>query len=194
MKNFDEDVIIRRLSQSDTSALAQLFDEYQNAFINWVVRDFSVSREQARDIYSDSILDFYDNVTKGKYQKHKGISLKTYIFDIGKYKLLNLNKKQEVHKAKQNDIIQRTEEGAIINPENSQHIDEQAEIVKQMLNMLCDQCREILRLFYYHNATMQTIADKLGFANTDVAKTEKYQCLQELKELVKKRYQKSDFF
>ncbi len=40
---------------------------------------------------------------------------------------------------------------------------------------------------------MQDIAEKLGFANADTAKTKKYKCKKELDKLIKEKYQSSDF-
>ena len=40
---------------------------------------------------------------------------------------------------------------------------------------------------------MQDIADKLGFATTETAKTKKYKCKKRLDNLVKANYSASDF-
>jgi hypothetical protein len=40
---------------------------------------------------------------------------------------------------------------------------------------------------------MNDIAEKLGFANADTAKTKKYKCKKELDELIKSKYKASDF-
>ncbi len=47
--------------------------------------------------------------------------------------------------------------------------------------------------YYFDGLSMQDIADKLGFANTNTAKTKKYKCKKKLDELVKSRYTESDF-
>jgi DNA-directed RNA polymerase specialized sigma24 family protein len=47
--------------------------------------------------------------------------------------------------------------------------------------------------YYFEEMSMQEIADKLGFANTDTAKTKKYKCKMKLDELVKTQYSEQDF-
>jgi DNA-directed RNA polymerase specialized sigma24 family protein len=47
--------------------------------------------------------------------------------------------------------------------------------------------------YYFDEMSMQEIAEKLGFANTDTAKTKKYKCKQKLDELVKAQYSERDF-
>ena len=41
---------------------------------------------------------------------------------------------------------------------------------------------------------MQDIAEKMGFANTDTAKTKKYKCKKKLDSLIKSKYTTEDFF
>jgi DNA-directed RNA polymerase specialized sigma24 family protein len=51
----------------------------------------------------------------------------------------------------------------------------------------------VLMYYYFDEMSMQEIADKLGFANTDTAKTKKYKCKQKLDELIKAQYSELDF-
>jgi len=53
---------------------------------------------------------------------------------------------------------------------------------------------QILMYYYFDDMSMQEIADKLGFANTDTAKTKKYKCKQKLDELVKAQYSEQGLF
>jgi hypothetical protein len=41
--------------------------------------------------------------------------------------------------------------------------------------------------------SMAEIAEKMGFANADTAKTKKYKCKQELDKMIKTLYKASDF-
>ena len=47
--------------------------------------------------------------------------------------------------------------------------------------------------YYFDGLSMSDIAEKLGYANTDTAKTKKYKCKKRLDELVKAKYTESDF-
>ncbi|MBC7947949.1 MAG: sigma-70 family RNA polymerase sigma factor [Chitinophagaceae bacterium] len=48
--------------------------------------------------------------------------------------------------------------------------------------LLGEKCREILILFYFKKKTMEEIAQTLGFADENVAKNQKYRCIQKAKE------------
>lgn len=46
------------------------------------------------------------------------------------------------------------------------------------------QCQEILKLFYGENLSMELIAKKIGLRNEKVAKTQKYRCIQKVKDKI----------
>lgn len=46
-------------------------------------------------------------------------------------------------------------------------------------------CRRLLLMFYWEEASMETIAGQLGFANAETAKAKKYQCKKALEKMVK---------
>jgi len=58
---------------------------------------------------------------------------------------------------------------------------------------LGDTCRKVLSYYYFDGMSMQEIADRVGFANTDTAKTKKYKCKKKLDELIKTAYSAHDF-
>ncbi|HEY5824107.1 MAG TPA: sigma factor-like helix-turn-helix DNA-binding protein [Cyclobacteriaceae bacterium] len=70
---------------------------------------------------------------------------------------------------------------------------EREKIIAKCLDQLGETCRKVLMLYYFDEMSMQEIADKMGFANTDTAKTKKYKCKQKLDELVKTQYSEQDF-
>jgi len=70
---------------------------------------------------------------------------------------------------------------------------ERERIIARCMEQLGETCRKVLMYYYFEEMSMQEIADKLGFANTDTAKTKKYKCKQKLDELVKAQYTEQDF-
>ena len=58
--------------------------------------------------------------------------------------------------------------------------EEQTELVRKAMGRIGEQCRRILLLFYWEEKSMEEIAAELGFANTDTAKSKKYQCKKSL--------------
>lgn len=58
----------------------------------------------------------------------------------------------------------------------------QLSIVEKAIQQLGEQCRQILQLFYGAGKAMSEIAKKVGLRNEQVAKAQKYRCLQKAKE------------
>jgi RNA polymerase sigma factor (sigma-70 family) len=70
---------------------------------------------------------------------------------------------------------------------------ERDRIILKCIEQLGETCKKVLMYYYFEEMSMQEIADKLGFANTDTAKTKKYKCKMKLDELVKAQYSEHDF-
>ena len=51
-------------------------------------------------------------------------------------------------------------------------------------NRVGEQCRQILRAYYYDNRSMEEIRQQFELSSQQVAKTKKYRCLKKLIELV----------
>jgi RNA polymerase sigma factor (sigma-70 family) len=61
---------------------------------------------------------------------------------------------------------------------------EQAEMVRDALETIGEQCRKLLLLFYWEEQSMEEIAVRLGFANADTVKAKKYQCKKALERVL----------
>ena len=71
--------------------------------------------------------------------------------------------------------------------------EERIKIINKCVNELGDTCRKVLTYYYFDGMSMAEIAERLGFANTNTAKTKKYKCKKKLDELVRTQYSESDF-
>ena len=67
-------------------------------------------------------------------------------------------------------------------------------IVRKYLNEMGETCRQVLLMFYFDGFDMKTIAQANHFANPNVAKAKKHQCLQELAKRVKSKFSSTDFY
>ena len=70
---------------------------------------------------------------------------------------------------------------------------EKIKIINECINSLGETCRKILQLYYFDKLSMQELAEQMGYANADTAKTKKYKCKLELDKKVKTFYKASDF-
>ena len=56
---------------------------------------------------------------------------------------------------------------------------EREKILAKCIDQLGETCKKVLMYYYFEEMSMQDIAEKLGFANTDTAKTKKIQVQKE---------------
>jgi len=69
-------------------------------------------------------------------------------------------------------------------PDNPNLDPENFELIRQGLNHISDQCRQLLLYYYFEERSMTNIAEMMGFANDKVAKSKKYQCKKKLEAVV----------
>jgi RNA polymerase sigma factor (sigma-70 family) len=62
---------------------------------------------------------------------------------------------------------------------------EEAELVRTALERIGERCKQLLKLFYWEELSMEEIAVQMGFANSDSAKAKKYQCKKALETVLK---------
>lgn len=177
----DSEILIE-IKNGNRQALYGLYESYRNDFIQFAQQHYSYNKENAKDIFQESIIAFYENICDGKLT-FLTCNIKTYLFSIGKYKLINdLKKTGRMVTYDEVEMINDQTNPFKIMDDN----DYNKKIIKENLEQLTKKEREILKLYYEENRDMDSIAKKLGYKNADVAKKQKYLALKKLAALVKK--------
>ncbi|MEM6829666.1 MAG: sigma-70 family RNA polymerase sigma factor [Bacteroidota bacterium] len=140
------------------------------------------TEEEAKDVYQEALLAFWQKASSGKLVLTSKIS--TYLYSI----CLNQWRKELDRKSRMS--------GEEVDGEEYQTHEEKERfrIVRECIEELGDVCRDVLTYYYFDGLSMQEIAKKMNFANTDTAKTKKYKCKKKLDSLIKSRYTTEDFF
>ncbi|MCG8389313.1 MAG: sigma-70 family RNA polymerase sigma factor [Cytophagales bacterium] len=172
--------IFERICSGDEKTLEYLYKKYYRMMTKMVISN-SGSEQEAKDIYQDALVVFWQKAVSGNLVLTSKIS--TYIYSICQ----NLWRKELDRKKR----LTNEEKDSIEYAEHDKQ--ERAKIINKCIHQLGDTCRKILMYYYFDGLSMQDIADQLGFANTNTAKTKKYKCKKKLDELVKSQYTESDF-
>jgi len=117
-------------------------------------------------------------------------SLQNYLYTI----CYNLHREQ--YRQRKREEAQRKEISKILYIKNYEESDEEKrevaaeeqniiDITLKAFNSLGEKCQKVLYHFYVDKITMDKIAEKLGYANADVAKTKKSQCYRRWADKVK---------
>ncbi|PIB33979.1 RNA polymerase subunit sigma [Reichenbachiella sp. 5M10] len=172
--------ILERVSRGDEAALDYLYKKYYKMMTRIVLNN-SGTEDEAKDVFQDALLVFWQKAISGSLVLTSKIS--TYIYSI----CLNLWRKELDRKSRNSGEM--VEESTFQDYEKL----EKARIVNDCINQLGETCRKILTYHYFDGLSMQDIAEKLDFANTDTAKTKKYKCKKKLDLMIKRNYTASDF-
>lgn len=176
----DEAELFSRIQKGDEKALEIIYQKYYRMMTKLVVTN-SGTEDEARDVYQDALVVFWQKARSSNFVLTSKMS--TYIYSICQ----NLWRKELDRKKRlSNEEKDAAESIDMEKPEREK-------IIAKCLDQLGETCRKVLMYYYFDEMSMQEIADKLGFANTDTAKTKKYKCKQKLDELVKAQYSEQDF-
>jgi len=139
----------------------------------------SGTEQEAKDIYQEAVIVFYEKVTQA--QLALTCKIRTYIYAVCRRLWL----KRLAEKKKYTGNIEETESFADIDNEMNEveQKERQYRQMKEALDGLGDPCRSIIEDFYIKDLTMEAIGEKFGYTNADNAKNQKYKCLQRLKKL-----------
>lgn len=175
-----DSVVLEKISRGDEKALEYLYRKYYRMMTNAVIKN-SGTEQEAKDIYQDALIVFWQKVTSNQLTLTSKIS--TYLYSV----CLNLWRKELDRKSRLSHETQ----------DRPEYMDDEGEerraIIHNCINQLGDTCQKILTYYYFDDMSMQDIANKLGFATTETAKTKKYKCKKRLDNLIKAKYSASDF-
>jgi len=173
-------VIERIKNKGRDDALKEIYSKYRNEFILWAIRHHSCTMEEAKDIFQQAVIIFYENII---YEKVSEIStkVKTYLFSIGKNKLLELLREKSKHVPQFNEFEMVNAD--IYYDAADDGYEDKLKRVQGCMDKLGDPCKSILEHYYYHKRSMQEIAEILEYKNSDTVKNLKYKCLQRLRQI-----------
>ncbi|MEQ8583178.1 MAG: RNA polymerase sigma factor [Marinoscillum sp.] len=173
--------ILEKIAKGDETALDYLYKKYYRMMTNLVLKN-NGTEEEAKDVYQEALLAFWQKAISGKLVLTSKIS--TFLYSI----CLNQWRKELDRKSRLSNEEVDSEEF------QGHDENERYKIVMQCISELGDTCKRILTYYYFDGLNMTDIAEKLNFANTDTAKTKKYKCKKKLDSLIKARYTTTDFF
>ena len=173
-----ESRLIEQIQSGDQELLVKIYAEYKIEFLAYTSR-FSISDEDAVDIYQDSMIVLYENILSGKLSSLTS-SVKTYLFAIGKYKIYN-TLKVKVTPVDFEDyeflLAEEDKEELLLREKNIEQL-------QKAYHELGNKCKEIIKLFYYENLTIEEIKNRLAYTSKDVVKTQKSRCIKQIKDIL----------
>lgn len=168
--------IVELLRTSKTDKAFQDLYGYFPAVKKLVLKNGGNS-DDALDVYQEGLIILCKKVKDIDFKLTS--SLNTYLYGVCKYIWKNELKKR---KNKQYVELLPGQNPSIEADVDSYNESEKvSKLAEQAVLQLGEQCREILKLFYFDLWSMKKIAEKFGFASENVAKNQKYKCVETAK-------------
>jgi RNA polymerase sigma factor (sigma-70 family) len=176
---FTDEEFVLGLRNENAEALEALYKKHFGSVLKFIVNN-SGTREEARDIFQDTMIILVENVRKPEFALTS--QLQTYIYSIAKrlwLKQLRSRHKAPLLKEEWEQEVPQAEEDA----ESYLTTEEAYSKMEKSLIHLGEPCSTLLGDFYIGRLSMDEITQKFGYTSADSAKNQKYKCLQRLKRL-----------
>lgn len=172
--------IIEKIKRGEENALDYLYKKNYRMMVKMIIKN-NGSEEEAKDIYQEALIVFWQKALSKDFTLTSKIS--TFLYSICQ----NLWRKELERKSRLSN--EDSDHPEILDIDKKERI----EIINQCISDLGETCKKILNYYYFDKLSMNDIAEKMGFANSDTAKTKKYKCKKELDKKIKSLYTASDF-
>ncbi|MEN8927518.1 MAG: sigma-70 family RNA polymerase sigma factor [Flavobacteriales bacterium] len=161
-------------SNKADKVLLHLYKNLQPKISRWIATN-SGSKEEAQDIFQDSILVFYSYVLNDKFDANA--SVEAFVFRIAKNKWINYVKKEGKKTSIKGDIAINEKARTFEKTSNQ-------ELINGLLEQLGAVCKEILTYTIFYKISMEDVCARMNYNNPNTAKTKNYKCKQRLKNLI----------
>lgn len=172
-------LILESIRNGEKAQLENLYKAHKQEFINWVTGKYSCGNEEAKDAFQFAIITLYENLRSRRITELNS-SIKTYLFSIGKHKILEQYKASVRYSLK---FEEETVEIEDINKWDNELYEESLQKVEKCLDKLGEPCKTLLQLYYYHGMSMDEIAERMQYKNRLTSKNLKYKCINRLRKI-----------
>ena len=135
-----------------------------------VLKKYGATKDESNDIFQDALVVLYQKLQQEDFAITT--SIESYLMNTSKYMFLKI-KRGALVTNKLTEIIHEESD-----MENILIEDKKIQQAETALLQIGEKCREILTSFYIGKKSMVEIAKQFSFASENVAKTQKYKCLE----------------
>jgi RNA polymerase sigma-70 factor (ECF subfamily) len=177
MQTTSDEVLIGRIASGDRLAMQVLFARHHVRVYRFVLRLIG-DASAAEDMISEVFLDIWRQA--GRFEGRSAVS--TWLLAIARYKALSAMRRRtdaeldEEHAAAIADTADT--------PEEAIQKKDKGEILQECLKSLSPEHREIIDLVYYHEKSVEEVAEIVGIPENTV-KTRMFYARKRLSELLK---------
>lgn len=185
LPSYTDEELLAGIRHGDDRALAHMYRQYLPTVIHLVTQN-SGTEDEAKDIYQEGVMVFYEKVREGTLEL--SCQIKTYLYAVCRRLWLKRLAEKGRYGGRLADHEPYLETGAEADLADAEERDRQFALMSEALTRLGEPCRSLLEGFYLLDKSMQQLTAEHGYTNADNAKNQKYKCLVRLKKLFFTQY------
>lgn len=174
----DTEILESLNSDRQDKALSVLYSRLRPKIRNYIVRNGG-DEENVADVFQDALLIFLKQVKLGKFDPRYEID--GYVFSIARNLWIKEAKRTNREISMTDSVVEFKSSESLL---SDVLFNERQTKIQALFAELGERCKEMLQNTVYHQMSMKEIAEKMGFASENAAKTSNYKCKQRLIALV----------
>lgn len=204
--------IVIGIMQNDNRAWQYICRKMKPGFSSIIVNLYSfgaTANEDIEDIFQDACIILMQKVKEGAVVLSREGALFSYLVQIGKNIAANFTRKRVVQKQSDEDTpnlvpfiavrgteipnIRKEQENEPGDFSVSEKQQSQDEFLDRVFDSIPEDCKTLLKKFYWDRCPMDEIACMMGLRNADSAKTKKNRCMNKFNEIAKRLVEDGEF-
>jgi RNA polymerase sigma-70 factor, ECF subfamily len=169
--------LVNRIAAGDKLAMQALFARHRTPLYRWLLR-FVGNETIAEDLLSEVFLDVWRQA--GRFEGRSSVA--TWLMSIARFKALSARRRRT--EAELNEKIETTVADTASDPEAALQEKNRGELLRQALTRLSPEHREVIDLVYYHEKSVDEVAEILAVPPATV-KTRMFYARKNLAALVR---------
>ena len=179
MQTTSDEVLIARIAGGDRLAMQVLFARHHVRVYRFVLR-LVHNESTAEDLISDVFLDIWRQA--GKFEGRSAVS--TWMLSIARFKALSALRRRTEEEL-DDETAEQIEDHAD-DPETALAKKDKGAVLRECLTKLSAEHREVIDLVYYHEKSVEEVAEVVGIPEATV-KTRMFYARKKLSELLKEQ-------
>ena len=172
-----DELLVERIALGDRVAMEALFARHRTSVYRWLVR-FVNNTPLAEDLLSEVFLDVWRQA--GRFEGRSTVS--TWLLSIARYKALATRRRRT--DAELDEHIEATVADTSDDPGTALEKKDKSAMLRKCLGGLSTEHREVIDLVYYHEKSVEEVAEIVGTPENTV-KTRMFYARKRLAELLK---------
>lgn len=174
------DRLARGFANNDAHVLEEIYLKNFPTVRNYILKN-NGTEDDAKDIYQEAVIHAWINARDGKFKPQSNTAPSAYIYQIARHKWLDKlkSKKHRTTVRLAEEESHRLAEEEIEQLENRQ---QRIDYSLQLYNELGNQCKQVLKMFYFEKRNLNEIASELEKEPGSI-RTIKYRCMMKLRKL-----------